>query len=152
MMRSWLGPVTGTLMLFLAASWAGSSARPAEVHELAWLSGRWVMEKDGQYVEETWSPAVNDALVGCLRWACKGEVWLYELMSIEAEEGSLVLRLRQPLLGGPREPACRRRRVAAHAPRFEIGQAQPQLGVGDVRSGRLLEPSHRRGVVAPFAR
>jgi len=94
MKRSLLGPLAGTLVLFFAAS-QSDSPKGAAVHELGWLSGRWVVEGEGQYIEETWSPAREDAMVGCLRWARKGNVWLYELMSIERDDGGgLVFRLR----------------------------------------------------------
>ena len=59
------------------------------------MEGRWVIDGGGQYIEETWGPAREDAMVGSLRWARKGSVWLYELMSIEVdEEAGLVFRLR----------------------------------------------------------
>ena len=64
---------------------------------LEWLSGCWVMGEggaEGEYLEETWSPAREDALVGCFRWSRGGEVWLYEIMVIEVEGDSLVFRLR----------------------------------------------------------
>jgi hypothetical protein len=65
------------------------------LEELSWMKGRWVIEDEGQYLEETWGPAREDAMVGSLRWARKGDVWLYELMSIEEDQDSgLVFRLR----------------------------------------------------------
>ena len=65
------------------------------IEELSWLKGRWVIDGDGQYIEETWGPARENAMVGSLRWARKGDVWLYELMSIETDdEAGLVFRLR----------------------------------------------------------
>ena len=63
--------------------------------ELAWMEGRWIIADGGQYLEETWGPARENAMVGSLRWARKGDVWLYELMSIEEDQDSgLVFRLR----------------------------------------------------------
>ncbi len=65
------------------------------IEDLDWMSGRWTIEHDGQYIEETWGPAREDAIVGSLRWARQGEVWLYGLMSIEQDdEHGLVFRLR----------------------------------------------------------
>ena len=62
---------------------------------LGWMEGRWVLEANGSYIEETWSPARADAMVGSLRWARGEGVWLYELLAIEAdEEHGLVFRLR----------------------------------------------------------
>ena len=72
-----------------------SAAEDSLIDELAWMEGRWIIDGDGQYLEETWGPAREDAMVGSLRWARKHNVWLYELMSIEAdEEHGLVFRLR----------------------------------------------------------
>ena len=67
---------------------------PGRVEQLAWLSGRWEFATQGQHLEETWSPATDDAMLGMFRWARDGSVWLYELMSIEQEQDTLVLRLR----------------------------------------------------------
>ena len=62
--------------------------------ELDWMAGRWSREDEGQYLEETWSPARTDAMVGVFRWARGGSVWLYELMSIEADGPDITFRLR----------------------------------------------------------
>jgi len=71
------------------------AAEASLMDELAWMKGRWVIDDAGQYLEETWGPAREDAMVGSLRWARQGKVWLYELMSIETdEEAGLVFRLR----------------------------------------------------------
>ena len=82
---------------FLPGSAAPSTQEDEDtlIDRLDFLEGRWVAEEGDQYIEETWSPPREDALVGCLRWARKGNVWLYELMSIETdEEHGLVFRLR----------------------------------------------------------
>jgi hypothetical protein len=71
-----------------------ATAREANVIDLEWLSGRWVRETDDQFLEESWSEPVGDAMVGVFRWAREESFWLYELMSIEEEDGSLVFRLR----------------------------------------------------------
>lgn len=72
-----------------------TAAEDSLIDELAWMQGRWVIDDGGQYLEETWGPAREDAMVGSLRWARQGKVWLYELMSIETdEEAGLVFRLR----------------------------------------------------------
>jgi hypothetical protein len=87
-----------SLLLCLAATpLLSRSPAPEEslMDNLAFMRGRWVVDTESQYIEETWGPAREDAMVGSLRWARKGEVWLYELMSIEAdEEHGLVFRLR----------------------------------------------------------
>lgn len=81
--------LAGTVLSF------DSEDEPALISELAWLEGRWVLEDETQYIEETWGPAREDAIVGSLRWARGGKVWLYELFSIEeSEEHGLVFYLR----------------------------------------------------------
>lgn len=86
------------LLTCLGATPFGSGSGPRTeslMENLAWMQGRWVVQDEGQYLEETWGPAREDAMVGVMRWARKGHVWLYELMSIEAdEEHGLVFRLR----------------------------------------------------------
>ncbi len=65
------------------------------VKELSWLEGRWVIEREGEYLEETWSPAREDAMTCAFRWSRAGHVWLYELVTLEEdEEYGLVFRMR----------------------------------------------------------
>ena len=86
----------GSLLVLTAAPLLSRHAAAEEslIDQLDWMTGRWVIEFDGQYIEETWGPAREDAMVGSLRWARNGSVWLYELMSIEEEDDQLVFRLR----------------------------------------------------------
>lgn len=86
----------GSLLVLTAAPLLSHDAAAEEslLDQLDWMTGRWVIESDGQYIEETWGPAREDAMVGSLRWARNGKVWLYELMSIEEEDDQLVFRLR----------------------------------------------------------
>ncbi len=88
--------ILGVVLGLMAAPLLPRPVRADEslIDQLAWLTGRWISEDGGQYIEETWSPARGDAMVGALRWARNGSVWLYELMSIEEEEDGLVFRLR----------------------------------------------------------
>jgi len=95
-MQTTLSLISLLLCLGATPSLSGPVAREDPLMKnLDWMRGRWVVQDEGQYIEETWGPAREDAMVGVLRWARKGHVWLYELMSIEAdEELGLVFRLR----------------------------------------------------------
>ena len=88
--------ILGVLIGLMAAPLLPRSGHADEslIDQLTWLTGRWVSEDGAQYIEETWSPARDDAMVGALRWSRAGGVWLYELMSIEEEDDGLVFRLR----------------------------------------------------------
>lgn len=70
------------------------AARGDGIAGLTWLSGTWVRDDGGQHLEETWSAATDYAMIGMFRWARQEKVWLYELMSIESENHTLVFRLR----------------------------------------------------------
>lgn len=68
------------------AAAAAAQEEDTLLSRLDFLSGRWVQTFDGNRLEETWSPASGDAMVGMLRWARGGSVWLYEMVAIEASE------------------------------------------------------------------
>ena len=97
--RGWVGWLA---LLLTAAPFLGSlppeppavTGPRAGVEDLHWLTGCWERQEDGQELREIWSPPCGDALSGMLHWARRGHVWLYELMSIEEENDTLVFRLR----------------------------------------------------------
>jgi hypothetical protein len=68
-----------------------STAAPAD---LAWLSGSWAGEKDGEPIEEHWSAAAGGAMMGMFRWLKEEKVFFYEFMTVEREEEGLVLRIK----------------------------------------------------------
>lgn len=80
------GQATGTAT---AAALADECLQP-----LAWLGGVWVGDVNGDRVEETWSEPSHDSILGMFRWQSKGRTTLYELLSIKAQAGVAVLRLR----------------------------------------------------------
>lgn len=70
-----------------------AQADPA-VAGLEWLAGAWVLERTGERLEESWSAPVGSSMVGHFRWIRSGELWITELLSITAEAGGVVFRLR----------------------------------------------------------
>lgn len=76
----------------------GADDEPDDVSpldELAFMSGTWIMRTPDSVLEETWSDTSGEAMVGMLRWHRDGELFLYELLSVEAIDGAVpVLRLR----------------------------------------------------------
>ncbi|HRJ50408.1 MAG: hypothetical protein KF787_13295 [Phycisphaeraceae bacterium] len=64
------------------------------LQRLAWLRGTWVGNVNADRVEETWSAPAHDSIIGMFRWQSGGRTTLYELLSIKAEEGVPILRLR----------------------------------------------------------
>lgn len=66
----------------------------AKISDVAWISGTWLSKKGEGRLEEVWSEPRGDSMMGMFRWIKKGEVWIYELMTIREEEGTLVFRFR----------------------------------------------------------
>lgn len=63
--------------------------------DLAWMSGRWTANRDGQELEEVWSGPIGGTLTGMFRWSRQGKTFLYEIITIEEEDdGRLVYRMR----------------------------------------------------------
>lgn len=107
-------PVPFVLALALALSIAANAlsqeapaAARAGVHDLSWIAGSWAGSSDGDGVEETWLPAAGGAMVGVFRWLKDGEVFLYELMTIDGGGGAPVLKIKHfgPDLAGWEEKA-----------------------------------------------
>lgn len=57
-------------------------AQTDTIHSLQWMSGRWVSEKDAARIEETWSAASGNSLIGWSRTVENGRLTFYEFMII----------------------------------------------------------------------
>jgi len=73
---------------------AKQAVTPGRIADLAWLAGRWVGNVGEDTIEESWNPPIGDCMVGSFRWVKKDAVWMYELLTVAEENGSLVLRFR----------------------------------------------------------
>ena len=69
------------------------SAEPS-LADLSWISGRWVREEDGEYLEEHWGEPRGNSLLGTFRWLRGDRAWLYEFMLIEELPEGIVFHLR----------------------------------------------------------
>jgi hypothetical protein len=67
---------------------------PASAADLAWLSGIWLGDRAGDVIEEHWSTPAGGAIMGMFRWLHAGQVRFYELMTLEPEDGALILRIK----------------------------------------------------------
>jgi len=66
-------------------------ASPAD---LAWLTGSWYADVNGDAVEEHRSPLRGDMLMGMFRWVRGGEVLFYEIEALELDEDYVYLRVK----------------------------------------------------------
>lgn len=79
--------------------WAGvglatAAEPPAGSKDLGFLAGRWSGTVQGFQAEEIWSPAANGSLMGVYREMKDGKTTFFEFLTIEEEDGGLMLRLR----------------------------------------------------------
>ncbi len=61
---------------------------------LDWLVGSWRGSVGEDPIEEVWLPPVGGAMAGIFRWSKGGQVYLYELMTLEETGGSVILRIK----------------------------------------------------------
>ncbi|MGD2110042.1 MAG: DUF6265 family protein [Phycisphaerae bacterium] len=73
---------------------SGEAHASARIGDVAWIAGHWTMEKTGSQLEETWAEPSGDCMMGMFRWVKQGKVWIYELLTIREEAGTLVFRFR----------------------------------------------------------
>lgn len=73
---------------------ATPASDPECLKPLAWLAGSWTGTMEGDPVEETWSGAMGDSIIGMFRWQHEGKTVLYEMLAIKAEGSTPTLRLR----------------------------------------------------------
>jgi hypothetical protein len=92
--------VTGTaaLLLLVTSAAAQDGRRPAAaatVADVAWIAGDWQGEAGpGALSQEVWAAPAGDCMMGMWRLVVDGRVKLFESLSIVAETGGPVLRLR----------------------------------------------------------
>ena len=83
-----------TLTLAFAFLTRAVSADSASLAKLSWLAGRWVDDSGGNLSEETWTAPSGDGILGMWRLVVGGQIKLSELLTIQAEGQTPVLRLR----------------------------------------------------------
>ena len=62
------------------------------VEALAWMTGSWEGPTGTHTLEENWTRADNGAIVGVMRFLADGKMQVVELILIEEENGTLMLR------------------------------------------------------------
>jgi hypothetical protein len=89
---------------FLSLALAGAPV-PASLADAAFIAGHWVSEEQGTRSEEVWTSPAGDGMLGMWRAVAGGRLRVIELLSLAAEDGTLVLRFRHfdPRLVGREE-------------------------------------------------
>jgi hypothetical protein len=145
--------------LVLAAALSAGPV-PATLADAGFVAGRWVGDEDGAVSEETWSAPAGDAMLGTWRLVASGKTRVVELLSISAEGGTLVLRLRHfdPGLAAREEkdrplvlPLVRRGDGALRfeGPRVDGGEGPVALTY-ERKGGGLVVTLEKDGKAQPF--
>ena len=72
----------------------GAASPPAEIADVAWLAGSWGGEAMGGWAEDLWSKPNGGSVMCVFRLVKDGKPVFYEILIINEEEGSLMLRLK----------------------------------------------------------
>ena len=66
----------------------------ASLGDVAWIEGSWTGSGLGGVVDEVWIAPAGGAMLGMFRLTVEDTVRFYELMTLQEESGSLVLRIK----------------------------------------------------------
>jgi hypothetical protein len=66
----------------------------ATLADVAFMAGHWVDESPEHVSEEVWTAPAGDSMLGMWRYVAGGQARVLELLTLRAEDGSVVLRLR----------------------------------------------------------
>lgn len=67
---------------------------PATLADVAFMAGHWVDESPEHLSEEVWTEPSGDSMLGMWRYVGGGQARVLELLTLKAEDGLVVLRLR----------------------------------------------------------
>lgn len=65
-----------------------------DLHALHWMAGAWMGSIDGDPIEEHWSTAAGDTMMGMFRWLKDQQVYLYEFIVISNSELGTTLQIK----------------------------------------------------------
>ena len=89
--------ITLTLMPFLLtlAASSGFAGPPADIEQLSWMTGNWAGNLGPNQLEENWISTEGNSLMAAVRMTGADATSMFEVITIEEVDGSLVLHLQQ---------------------------------------------------------
>jgi len=98
-----------TLSFALLAGSAFAAGPPARITDLAWMTGTWSAPVGPNTLEENWTSASGGSIASMVRMTGPGGVSMWEVITIEEKDGSLVMNLQQWNAGfEPRTPKAQK--------------------------------------------
>lgn len=97
------------LALALVAGTAFAAGPPAKVADLAWMTGTWATAMGPNTLEENWTTPANGNIASMVRMSGPNGVSMWEVITVEEKEGSLVMAIQQWDAGfKPRSPEAQK--------------------------------------------
>lgn len=97
------------LALALVAGSAFAAGPAAKVADLAWMTGTWSTAMGPNTLEENWTKPANGNIASMVRMSGPNGVSMWEVITIEEKEGSLVMAIQQWDAGfKPRSPEAQK--------------------------------------------
>ncbi len=90
-------------MILLAADPAPKATAANALNQLAWLAGKWRMERAGRVVDEQWMAPAAGVMLGMSRTVVRGKVVEHEFTQIREGPGGALFYIAQP--SGQKEAA-----------------------------------------------
>jgi hypothetical protein len=73
---------------------AGSDAVNPTLADLDWIVGSWIGEQENTRIEEHWTEAVGDSMMGSFKMVKDGKPVFYEFMLFEQDDQGVTLRIK----------------------------------------------------------
>jgi hypothetical protein len=93
-MKKLLAALTLTLLTAASAS-VQAAGVPGKVSDLAWMTGNWAGMLGPNQLEENWILGEGGSIAAMVRMSGDGATSMFEMITIEEVEGSLVLHIQQ---------------------------------------------------------
>lgn len=125
-------------IIFIAVAWlATAGAAPAaSVGDLGWISGAWISESKGEWVEELWTAPRGGVLLGTNKSGKGGRTTGYEFMRIAADAQGTISFWASP--GGEKPVPFKLVSSGASGAIFENSANDYPTRVAYMRSGDIL--------------
>jgi hypothetical protein len=104
--------------------------------DVAFMAGHWVDASADALSEEVWTEPAGDSMLGMWRYVGKGQAQIFELLTLKAEAGEIVLRLRHfdpKLVGREERTAPVELRLVSRKPGEAVFEGPGVGGDGRVR-------------------
>ena len=106
-------PFSAAITIAISAVLTAGQTFAATVDDLAWMTGSWAGPAGEQTLEENWTRPLDGSIGSIVRMRGEGATSMIELIVIEEEDDSLVLRLQQWNPGfEPRSPGPQTMKLA----------------------------------------